>query len=41
MGKGSVQYAALPWRLRDGALEILLITTSTSVTESVRLMYAI
>ena len=29
MGKGSVQYAALPWRMKDGALEILLITSSS------------
>ena len=28
MGKGSVQYAALPWRVRDGAVEVLLITSS-------------
>lgn len=28
MGKGSVQYAALPWRRADDALEILLITSS-------------
>lgn len=28
MGKGSVQYAALPWRLRGGAVEVLLITSS-------------
>lgn len=26
----NVQYAALPWRRRDGALEILLITTRTT-----------
>ena len=29
MGKGSVQYAALPWRMKDGALEILMITSSS------------
>ena len=29
MGKGSVQYAALPWRMTDGGLEILLITSSS------------
>jgi 8-oxo-dGTP pyrophosphatase MutT (NUDIX family) len=28
VGRGSVQYAALPWRLTDGAPEILLITSS-------------
>ena len=28
MGKGSIQYAALPWRVRDGAVEVLLITSS-------------
>ena len=27
MGKGAVQYGALPWRRTDGGLEILLITT--------------
>ncbi|MGE5565043.1 MAG: NUDIX hydrolase [Parcubacteria group bacterium] len=27
MGKGSVQYGALPWRIADGELQVLLITT--------------
>lgn len=29
MGKGALQYAALPWRWQDGALQILLITSSS------------
>lgn len=29
MGKGLVQYAALPWRMTDGGLEVLLITSSS------------
>jgi len=30
MGKGRVQYGALPWRMDGGALRILLITTRTT-----------
>ena len=28
MGNDSIQYAALPWRLQDGGVEVLLITSS-------------
>jgi 8-oxo-dGTP pyrophosphatase MutT (NUDIX family) len=30
MGKGRVQYGALPWRMEGGALCVLLITTRTT-----------
>jgi len=30
MGKGAVQYGALPWRMDGGSLRVLLITTRTT-----------